>query len=89
MLGTVGFVSKSNLQKYKGKWDSRYSFSSYCPFFKPEVTHLLPIIALNSCFRLKKQKTKKKNNKYTYEHMPEKVNSSGTGSDGIIILTSS
>ena len=48
MFGTVRFVSKSRFQKYIGKWDSLYSFSSYRPFSKPEMTHLLPIIALNS-----------------------------------------
>ena len=32
MFGTVGVVSKSRLQKYKHKWDSLYSFSSYRPF---------------------------------------------------------
>ena len=46
MFGTVGFVSKSRLQKYIGTWDSLYSFSSYRPFSKPEVTHLSPLIAL-------------------------------------------
>ena len=51
MFGTVGFVSKSRLQKYIGKWDSLYSFSSYRPFSKPEMTHLSSIIALNSRFR--------------------------------------
>ena len=84
MFGTVGFVSKSRLQKYIGKWDSFYSFSSYRPFSKPEVTHLSPVIALNIRFRLE--------NVYAYgqgEGMPEKVNSSGTGSDVIIIVTSS
>ena len=50
MFGSVGFVSKSRLQKDIGKWDSHYSFSSYRPFFKPEVTHLSPI----SHFRLEK-----------------------------------
>ena len=54
MFGTVGFVSKSRLQKYIGKWDSLYSFSSYRPFSKPEMTHLSAIIALNSRFRLEK-----------------------------------
>ena len=48
MFGTVGFVSKSRLQKYIGKWDTLYSFTSYRPFSKPEVTHLSQIIALNS-----------------------------------------
>ena len=38
MFGTVRFVSKSRLQNYIGKWDSLYSFSSYRPFSKPEVT---------------------------------------------------
>ena len=51
MFGTVGFVSKSRLQKYIGKLDSLYSFSSYRPFSKPEMTHLSSIIALNSRFR--------------------------------------
>ena len=52
MFGTVGFVSKSRLQKYIGKWDSLYS--SYRPLSKPEVIHLSQIIALNSRFRLEK-----------------------------------
>ena len=81
MFGTVGFVSKIRLQKYIGKWDSLYSFSSYRPFSKPEVTDLSPIFALNSRFRLEKSI-------YMYirtrRGMPEKVNSSGTGSDVII-----
>ena len=54
MFGTVGFISKSRLQKYIGKWDSLYSFSSYRPFSKPEVTHLSPIIAVDSRFRSEK-----------------------------------
>ena len=48
MFGTVGFVSKSRLQNYIGKWNSHYSFSNYRPFSYPEVTHLPPIIALHS-----------------------------------------
>ena len=54
MFGTVGFVSKTRLQKFLGKWDSLYSFTSYRPFSKPEVTNLSPIIALNCRFRLEK-----------------------------------
>ena len=83
MLGTVRFVSKSRLQNYIGKWDSLYSFSSYRPFSKPEVTHLSPILALNIRFRLEKNI-----NIWTTRGMPKKVNSSGTGSDIIITLTS-
>ena len=54
MFGTAGFVSKSRLQKYIGKLDSLFSFSSYCPFSKPEMTLLSPIIALHSIFRKEK-----------------------------------
>ena len=54
MFGSVGFVSKSRLQKYIGKWDSHYSFPNYRPFSKPEVTHLSPIIAFHCRFRLEK-----------------------------------
>ena len=52
MVGSIGFVSKSRLQKYIGKWDSLYSFSSYRPFSKPEVTHSSLIVALNIRFIL-------------------------------------
>ena len=82
MFDTIGFVSKSRLQKYIGKWDSLYSFPSYRPFSKPEVIHLSPITALNIRFILEKSIGVRKR-----RGMPEKVNSSGTGSDVIIILT--